>query len=111
MPPKPKSAPISSHPFPSPANPIPRKATPIITKTPIVSGPTVILPPKLPNTTPISQPKPIIIPTTTPYSNTPPLASSNLPNTTPQTTQDNTLTYVILGAIVVGFLILQNKDI
>ena len=113
MPPKPKSAPISSHPFPSPANPIPRKATPIITKTPIVSGPTVILPPKLPNTTPISQPKPIIIPTTTPYSNTPTLTSSNLPNTTPQTatTQDNTLTYVILGALVVGFIILQNKDI
>jgi hypothetical protein len=116
MPPKPKSAPISSHPFPPPANRIPRqttpiKSTPIITKTPIVSGPTTILPPKLPNTTPISQPKPIIIPTTTPYSNTPTLTSSNLPNTTPQTTQDNTLTYVILGALVVGFIILQNKDI
>ena len=112
MPPRPKPAPISSHPFPSPANPIPRKATPIITKTPIVSGPTVILPPKLPNTAPITQSKPIIIPTTaTPYSNTPSLTSSDLPNTTPQTTQDNTLTYVILGALVVGFIILQNKDI
>ena len=114
MPPKPKSAPISSHPFPSPANPIPRKSTPIITKTPIVSGPTVILPPKIPNTEPVVQPKQIIIPTaTTSYSNTPAITSSNLPNTTPETTknQDNTLTYVILGALVVGFIILQNKDI
>ena len=114
MPPKEKPSPISSHPFPSPSHPMPRKSTPIFTKTPIVSGPTVILPPKLPNTAPITQSKPIIIPTTaTPYSNTPALTSSNLPNTTPETTktQDNTLTYVILGAIVVGFLILQNKDI
>ena len=117
MPPKPSPG-INKPIYNSVTNPAPKRAppvksTPIITKTPIVNGPTTILPPKLPNTTPISQPKPIIIPTTTPYSNTPTLTSSNLPNTTPETTttQDNTLTYVILGALVVGFIILQNKDI
>ena len=98
---------------PTPKRPPPVKSTPIITK-PIVSGPTSIIPPKLPNTEPIVQYKPIITPTTTaPYSNTPNITSSNLPNTTPETAtnQDNTLTYAILGAIVVGFIILKNKDI
>ena len=66
----------------------------------------------LPYTTYGSQPNSVVIPTTTPYSNSPNIASSNLPNTASTTTnQDNTLTYVILGALVVGIIILKNKDI
>ena len=104
---------LNSRTRPMPKRVPPVKSTPIITK-PIVSGPTSIIPPKLPNTEPIVQYKPIITPTTTaPYSNSPNITSSNLPNTTPETAtnQDNTLTYAILGAIVVGFIILKNKDI
>jgi hypothetical protein len=92
--------------------PTPRQ---IITKRSIVSGPTVIQPPKtLPNTTPISTPKTILISTSTPYSNTPSLISSNLPNTVSsdiKLQKDDTMTYIIIGAVVVGFLILKNKDI
>ena len=109
--------------------------------TTITAGPTIITPPKLPNTstprTPRTprvrppainkptynrvrnpaprgsrQPNSIVIPTTTPYSNSPNITSSNLPNTDSTTAnQDNTLTYVILGALVVGIIILKNKDI
>ena len=107
----------------------------------ITPPPTIITPPKLPNTstprTPRTprvrppaiykptynrvrnpaprgsrQPNSVVIPTTTPYSNSPNIASSNLPNTaSTMTNQDNTLTYVILGALVVGIIILKNKDI
>jgi hypothetical protein len=40
--------------------------------------------------------------------------SSYLPNTKSEDTKpikDNTMKYVIIGAVVVGFLILKNKDI
>ena len=95
----------------TPRTPIVRPTPrPIISKRSIVSGPTVIQPPKtLPNTTPISTPKTILISTSTPYSNTPSLISSNLPNTVSsdiKLQKDNSMTY-----IVIGFLILKNKDI
>ena len=112
MHPRPKPLPvINNHPFPNSGKPIVRPRIPIKP----VSGPTVILPPNtLPNTRPVSAPKTILIPTSTPYSNTPNIISTNLPNTKPEDTKaikDNTMTYVIIGAVVVGFLILKNKDI
>ena len=111
MPPRPKPLPvINTHIIPTPNQPIIKK------QKPTVSGPTTILPPKLPNSTPIPIPKPVIIPTSaTPYSNSPNIQPPQpFPNTISGDTkpnQDNTMTYVIIGAIVVGFLILKNKDI
>jgi len=131
----PKSAP-RTRPAPRPR----QTPTPSIVPPPAIISPppTIITPPKLPNTAPKPTPRPrpaitkpiynrvrnpapqlkstlpnsVVIPTTTPYSNSPNIASSNLPNTASTTTnQDNTLTYVILGALVVGIIILKNKDI
>ena len=134
----PKSAP-RTRPAPRPRQtPTPSIVPPPAIITP---PPTIITPPKLPNTStprtprtprvrqpaitkPIynrvtnptnrgsRQPNSIVIPSTASYSNTPYITSSNLPNTASTTTnQDNTLTYVILGALVVGIIILKNKDI
>ena len=108
MPPKEKPQPyINTHIIPTPGHPIVRKTTPI------TNGPiTIITPNNLPNTKPITQPQHIIIPTSQPLSNHDNLILSNLPNTTTdETKQDNTLSYVLIGAVIVGFIILSNKDI
>ena len=96
---------------------LPNTSTPRTPRTPRVRPPAIAKPiynrvrnpaPQLKSTLPNS----VVIPTTTPYSNSPNIASSNLPNTdSTMTNQDNTLTYVILGALVVGIIILKNKDI
>jgi len=114
MPPKEKPQPyINTHIIPTPGHPIVRKPIPIKT-TPITNGPiTIITPNNLPNTKPSPQSQHIIIPTSQPLSNHDNLILSNLPNTTTtdETKQDNTLTYVLIGAVIVGFIILSNKDI
>jgi len=104
---------INTHIISTPGHPIVRKPIPIKT-TPITNGPiTIITPNNLPNTKPITQPQHIIIPTSQPLSNNSDLLTlSNLPNTTTdETKQDNTLTYVLIAAVIVGFIILSNKDI
>ena len=104
---------------------LPNTSTPRTPRTPRVRPPAIAKPiynrvrnpapqlkSTLPNTNSIYKPNSVVIPTTTPYSNSPNIASSNLPNTaSTMTNQDNTLTYVILGALVVGIIILKNKDI
>jgi hypothetical protein len=109
MPPKEKPQPyINTHIIPTPGHPIVRKTTPV------TNGQiTIITPINLPNTKPVTQPQHIIIPTSQPLSNNSDLLTlSNLPNTTTdETKQDNTLTYVLIAAVIVGFIILSNKDI
>lgn len=88
------------------------KTTPIKSnaiQTTVSSGPIIIKTPNLPNTEPIQQTQKIILPTSTQST----IISSNiLPNTeTPKEEQDNTMTYVLIGAVIIGFIILQNKDI
>ena len=88
------------------------KTTPIKSnaiQTTSVSIPIIIKTPNLPNTEPIQQTKKIILPASTQST----IISSNiLPNTeTPKEEQDNTMTYVLIGAVIIGFIILQNKDI
>jgi len=89
------------------------KTTPIKSnaiQTTVSSGPIIIkTPPNLPNTEPIQQTQKIILPSSTQST----IISSNiLPNTeTPKEEQDNTMTYVLIGAVIIGFIILQNKDI
>jgi hypothetical protein len=93
--------------------------TPIIMKTtPIksnaiqsssVSIPIIIKTPNLPNTESVLKSQKIILPASTQST----IISSNiLPNTEkPKEEQDNTMTYVLIGAVIIGFIILQNKDI
>ena len=78
-------------------------------QTTVSSGPIIIKTPNLPNTEPIQQTQKIILPASTQST----IISSNiLPNTeTPKEEQDNTMTYVLIGAVIIGFIILQNKDI
>ena len=89
------------------------KTTPIKSnaiQTSSVSIPIIIKSPNLPNTEPIQQQtQKIILPASTQST----IISSNiLPNTeTPKEEQDNTMTYVLIGAVIIGFIILQNKDI
>jgi hypothetical protein len=88
------------------------KTTPIKSnaiQTTVSSGPIIIKTPNLPNTEPIQQTQKIILPASTQST----IISSNiLPNTeTPKEEQDNTMTYVLIGAVIIGFIILQNKDI
>ena len=89
------------------------KTTPIKSnaiQTTVSSGPIIIKSPNLPNTEPIQQTQKIILPAST--QSTTIISSNILPNTeTPKEEQDNTMTYVLIGAVIIGFIILQNKDI
>ena len=110
------TAPIISTPIIS----TPIISTPIIstpikstsTSTLVDSGPIIIQTPNLPNMKSVSQPNQIL-PTSIPFSNAPIKSTSSLPNITPlkEDKEDNTMTYVLIGALIVGFIILQNKDI
>jgi hypothetical protein len=89
------------------------KTTPIKSnaiQTTVSSGPIIIKTPNLPNTESVLKSQKIILP---PASTQSTIISSDLPNTkTPKEEQDNTMTYVLIGgAIIIGFIILQNKDI
>ena len=64
----------------------------------------------IPNIKPVSQVKQVIIPNTTPLTNNSSIVSSNLPNIT-TLKEDNTITYIIIGSLILGFIILQKKDI
>ena len=92
--------------------PIIMKTTPIksnVIQTTVSSGP-IIISPNLPNTEPIQQTQKIILPASTQATTI--ISSNILPNTeTPKEEQDNTMTYVLIGAVIIGFMILQNKDI
>ena len=87
------------------------KTTPIKSnaiQTTVSSGPIIIKTPNLPNTESVLKSQKIILPTSTQST----IISSDLPNTeTPKEEQDNTMTYVLIGAVIIGFIILQNKDI
>ena len=91
--------------------PIIMKTIPIKTnsiQTPSVSsGPIVIKTSNLPNSTPVLKSQKIILPASTQST----IISSDLPNTEKPKEQDNTMTYVLIGAVIIGFMILQNKDI
>jgi hypothetical protein len=55
---------------------------------------------------------PIILPTIQPLSNTNDIIPPHLPTTTDTTTNNNNiLPFVLIGAAIVGFMILKNKDI
>ena len=74
----------------------------------VSSGPIIIKTPNLPNTESVLKSQKIILPASTQST----IISSDLPNTeTPKEEQDNTMTYVLIGAVIIGFIILQNKDI
>ena len=87
------------------------KTTPIKSnaiQTTVSSGPIIIKTPNLPNTESVLKSQKIILPASTQST----IISSDLPNTeTPKEEQDNTMTYVLIGAVIIGFIILQNKDI
>ena len=87
------------------------KTTPIKSnaiQTTVSSGPIIIKTPTLPNTESVLKSQKIILPASTQST----IISSDLPNTeTPKEEQDNTMTYVLIGAVIIGFIILQNKDI
>jgi len=87
------------------------KTTPIKSnaiQTTVSNGPIIIKTPNLPNTESVLKSQKIILPTSTQST----IISSDLPNTkTPKEEQDNTMTYVLIGAVIIGFMILQNKDI
>ena len=87
------------------------KTTPIKSnaiQTSVSSGPIIIKTPNLPNTESVLKSQKIILPASTQST----IISSDLPNTeTPKEEQDNTMTYVLIGALIVGFIILKNKDI
>ena len=77
-------------------------------QTTVSSGPIIIKTPNLPNTESVLKSQKIILPASTQST----IISSDLPNTeTPKEEQDNTMTYVLIGAVIIGFIILQNKDI
>ena len=120
MPPSPQQPIIQP---PQPTINIPIISSEIISKPPSVIKPIIQLPPThrfnnrppppTRSTPPINiNQTPIIIPTITPFSNNndilpPPLPSSD----TAPTNNNNILPFVIIGAVVVGFMILKNKDI
>ena len=85
------------------------KTTPIKSnaiQTTVSSGPIIIKTPNLPNTESVLKSQKIILPAST--QSTTIISSNILPNTeTPKEEQDNTMTYVLIGAVI----ILQNKDI
>ena len=115
MPPKENKPYVNTHIIPTPGQTTIKKSIPL--KTTQISPPIIVITPNLPNTTPtpiitpITQPQQIIIPNSTPLSNNHNITLSNLPNTTSEHIQDNTYTYVLIGAVIVGFIILSNKDI
>ena len=91
--------------------PIIMKTTPIksnVIQTTVSSGPIIIKTPNLPNTEPIQQTQKIILPSSTQSTI---ISSVDLPNTEKPKEEDNTMTYVLIGAVIIGFIILQNKDI
>ena len=113
MPPKEKPY-VNTHIIPTPGQPTIKKSIPLKT-TQISPAPITVINSNLPNTTPIitpiTQPQQIIIPNSLPLTNNHNFTLSNLPNTTSEHIQDNTFTYVLIGAVIVGFIILSNKDI
>jgi hypothetical protein len=111
MPPKPSPG-INKPIYNSVTNPAPKRAPPVKSnaiQTTVSSGPIIIKTPNLPNTESVLKSQKIILPASTQST----IISSNiLPNTeTPKEEQDNTMTYVLIGAVIIGFIILQNKDI
>ena len=91
--------------------PIIMKTTPIKTNAIQTSvsnnGPIIVKTSNLPNSTPVLKSQKIILPASTQST----IISSDLPNTEKPKEQDNTMTYVLIGAVIIGFIILQNKDI
>ena len=74
-----------------------------------VSSGIIIKTPNLPNTESVLKSQKIILPASTQSTI---ISSVDLPNTeTHKEEQDNTMTYVLIGAVIIGFIILQNKDI
>ena len=87
------------------------KTTPIKSnaiQTSVSSGPIIIKTPNLPNTESVLKSQKIILPALTQSTI---ISSVDLPNTETPKEQDNTMTYVLIGAVIIGFIILQNKDI
>ena len=91
--------------------PIIIKTTPIKTNAIQTSvsnnGPIIVKTSNLHNSTPVLKSQKIILPASTQST----IISSDLPNTEKPKEQDNTMTYVLIGAVIIGFMILQNKDI
>ena len=88
------------------------KTTPMksnaIQTTSVSSGPIIIKTPNLPNNESVLKSQKIILPASTQST----IISSDLPNTEKPKEEDNTMTYVLIGgAIIIGFIILQNEDI
>ena len=87
------------------------KTTPIKSnaiQTTVSSGPIIIKTPNLPNTESVLKSQKIILPASTQSTI---ISSVDLPNTEKPKEEDNTMTYVLIGAVIIGFIILQNKDI
>ena len=77
-------------------------------QTTVSSGPIIIKTPNLPNTESVLKSQKIILPASTQSTI---ISSVDLPNTEKPKEEDNTMTYVLIGAVIIGFIILQNKDI